>query len=70
MEREEGDDDDISSHLEHDEAHLTDLKDKHNHPDKGVEDEDDCVHPLHSHILLYNNPIDSRSLLHFLTVSL
>ena len=73
MERDEVDEDDISSHHEPDplpsnNSHTEHGKDGRNHLDKSVSVE--SVHPLHSHILLYSNPIDSRTLLHFLTVSL
>ncbi len=76
MERDELDEDDISSNHEPDplpnnKIHTEHGKDGHNHLDKSVsESREESVHPLHSHILLYSNPIDSRTLLHFLTVSL
>ena len=76
MERDEVDEDDISSHHEPDPlpssiSHTEYGKDGRHHLDKSVsEGRDESVHPLHSHILLYSNPIDSRTLLHFLTVSL
>ena len=38
-------------------------------PGGGAGGGEDSVHPLHSHILLYSSIVDSRSLLHFLTVS-